>query len=198
MRRAYCTPRWPSPPTPNTATKSPALAGEFRSALKVVRPAHSSGAASTDERSSGTAIRPLDFGDHHLRVAAIVLYAGVALVCAVHEIAVAAVLAVPAVAAEEADADALAHLPAFDAVADHIDPSDRFVARHPRPLDRQDPLDRRGIRMAHAAGLDADADMARRWIKQRLFGQLQLARAHRMHGPIGRRRFASSAFLFCR
>ena len=109
MRRAYCTPRWPSPPTPNTATRSPARAGEFRSALKVVRPAHSRGAASTEERSSGTAIKPLDLGDHHLGVAAVVLHAGVALVGAVHEIAVAAVLAVPAAAAEEADADALAH-----------------------------------------------------------------------------------------
>ena len=59
MRRAYWTPRWPSPPTPKMATKSPARAGEFRSALNVVRPAHSSGAASADERSSGTAIRPL-------------------------------------------------------------------------------------------------------------------------------------------
>jgi hypothetical protein len=31
----------------------------LRSALKVVKPAHSSGAASTDERSSGTDIKPL-------------------------------------------------------------------------------------------------------------------------------------------
>ena len=38
---------------------SPARAGEFRSALKVVRPAHNRGAASADDRASGTAIRPL-------------------------------------------------------------------------------------------------------------------------------------------
>jgi hypothetical protein len=43
--------------------------------------------------------------------------------------------------------------------------------------------------MAYATGLDADADMARRWIKQRLFGQLQLAWAHRLHGPIRRSAF---------
>src|SRR5271168_2195301 len=62
------------------------------------------------------------FRDHHLRVAAIMLYAGESLVCAVHEIAVAAVFAIPAIAAEKADADALADVPAFDAGADDIRP----------------------------------------------------------------------------
>src|SRR5271156_7254922 len=90
----------------------------------------------------------------------------------------------PAAAAEEADADALAHRPAFNAFADHVDASDGFVARHPRPLDRHYPLHRRGIRMAHATGLDEDADMACRRIKQRLFGQLQLAWTDSMDGPI--------------
>src|SRR5271156_2983517 len=57
------------------------------------------------------------------------LYAGESLVCAVHEIAVAAVFAIPAIAAEKADADALADVPAFDAGTDDIDLSDRFVTR---------------------------------------------------------------------
>src|SRR6516225_5192982 len=56
MCRAYCTPRWPRPPMPSTATRSPAFAGAFRSALNVVSPAHSSGAASADERLSEIAI----------------------------------------------------------------------------------------------------------------------------------------------
>ena len=114
------------------------------------------------------------------------LHPGVALVDAVHEVAIAAILAVAAAAAEETDADALANLPALDPVSDHVDPSDRFVARDSRPLNRQNPLHRRRIRMAHATSLDADADVARRRIKQRLFGQLQLAWAHRLYGSIGR------------
>src|SRR6202795_481657 len=80
------------------------------------------------------------FGDHHLRVAAVLLDPCVALVYAVHEIAIAAVLAMPAAPAEEADADALAQLPPFDAFAGHIDPPDRLVARDPRPLNRQYPF----------------------------------------------------------
>src|SRR3984957_18858883 len=38
--------------------------------------------------------------------------------------------------------------------------------------------------MAHAAGLNADADMPRQRVKQRLLGQLQLARTNSMDGPI--------------
>ena len=50
---AYCTPRWPSPPRPSTATTSPGRAPLWRSALKVVRPAHIRGAASTGSRPAG-------------------------------------------------------------------------------------------------------------------------------------------------
>ena len=129
------------------------------------------------------------------------LHPGVALVYAVHEVTIATVLAVPAAAAEETDADASAYRPAFDAFARHVDPSHRLVARHPRPLDRQYPLYSRGIRMADPASLHTDADMARRRIKQRLFGQLQLAWAHRLHGPIRRGAFhysvPSTDAIFC-
>src|SRR5712675_2073685 len=113
------------------------------------------------------------------------LNAGERLVRAVHEIAVTAVFAIPAIAAEKADADALADAPAFDARADDIDLSNRFVARHARILDRQEPIHGYGVRMAYAAGFDADADVARGRIKQWLFGQLQLAFAHHMNCAIG-------------
>src|SRR5258707_4435528 len=53
---AYWTPRWPSPPSPSTATTSPGRAPLLRRALNVVRPAHIRGAASTGGRSAG--IRP--------------------------------------------------------------------------------------------------------------------------------------------
>src|SRR5271170_3928100 len=62
-------------------------------------------------------------GDHYLGVAAVVLHASVALIHAVHEVAIAAVFTVAAAAAEEADADALTNDPAFDAFADHVDAS---------------------------------------------------------------------------
>jgi len=38
--------------------------------------------------------------------------------------------------------------------------------------------------MAHAASLNADADIPRQRVKQRLFGQLQLARTNSMDSPI--------------
>src|ERR1700728_4203661 len=74
---------------------------------------------------------PASFGDHHLGVAAVVLHPGVALVHAVHEIAIAAVFTVAAGTPEKADADPLADGPAFDSLANDIDASDGFVARHP-------------------------------------------------------------------
>ena len=87
------------------------------------------------------------------------LHTGVALVGAVHEIAVAAIVAVSAVAAEKADADPLVQLPALNALSDRVDPADRFVAGHPRPLDWQDSLHGRGVGMADAACFDADANV---------------------------------------
>src|SRR5277367_2746060 len=120
------------------------------------------------------------------------LYAGESLVCAVHEIAVAAVFAIPAIAAEKAHADALADVPAFDAGADDIDLSNRFVTRHSRILDRQEPIHCYGVRMAHAAGFDADTDVPCGRIKQWLFGELQLAFAHHMDCAIVDRFFATS------
>ena len=55
---AYCTPRWPRPPRPSTATRSPERAPRFRSALNVVTPAQSSGAASANAERLGQCARP--------------------------------------------------------------------------------------------------------------------------------------------
>jgi hypothetical protein len=66
-----------------------------------------------------------------------VLDAGELLMLAVDEITVAAPLAVPAVAAEEANANALADLPAFDSVSERVDSPDRLMARDARPLNRE-------------------------------------------------------------
>ena len=104
-------PRWPSPPTPRIATRSPPRAAELRSALKVVMPAQSSGAASSSARSSGISASALDLTTHVVGVAAVEGDAGDAHVLAADEVAAAAGLAPAAVAAEPADADPLADLP---------------------------------------------------------------------------------------
>src|SRR5437016_1441966 len=129
---------------------------------------------------------PAGLGDHHLRVASILLHAGVGLVLTAHEVAGAAGDAVSAAAAEKPHADALADCPAFDAFTERIDPTDRLVAGHTRPFDGEHPFHRAGVRMANAAGLDADADMTWRRIKQRLLGQLQLAWTDGLYCAIGR------------
>jgi len=59
------------------------------------------------------------------------------LVDTVHEVAIAAIRAIPAVAAKEPDPDALTSFPAFDALARRVDPSHRLMAWNSWPLDRQ-------------------------------------------------------------
>lgn len=54
---ANCKPRWPSPPKPWIATRSPPFATLFCRAPKVVLPAQRSGAASTGSILSGTEFR---------------------------------------------------------------------------------------------------------------------------------------------
>src|SRR5438876_636621 len=87
--------------------------------------------------------------------------------------------------------------PAFDAFTERIDPTDRLVAGHTRRLDGEHSFHRAGVRMANAAGLDADADVTSRRIEQRLLGQLQLARADGLYCAIrrsGLRHFRLSFF----
>ena len=52
--RAYCSARWPSPPMPNTATRSDGPAPDSFTALYVVTPAQVSGAASAGSMPAGT------------------------------------------------------------------------------------------------------------------------------------------------
>src|SRR6266478_4439319 len=94
------------------------------------------------------------FGDHHFGIATVVLHSGIALVDTVHEVAIAAIRAIPAVAAKEPDPDALTRFPAFDALACRGDAYHRLMARNSGPLDRQSSLYSGGIRMAYAACLD--------------------------------------------
>src|SRR5215831_6741620 len=92
-------------------------------------------------------------GDHDFRIAAIGLEAGVALILTMDEVAGPARAAVAAVAAEEADADALADRPAFHVLTKRLDVAHHLVTGNARPRHRERAIDGRGIEVAHAAGL---------------------------------------------
>src|SRR5215469_6625496 len=96
MWRAYCTPKWPRPPMPNTATRSPGFAGALRRALKVVSPAQQQRCRVDGRkivRNGHQAARP---GDQHFGVSAVAMNAGEFLIAAVHQLAAAAKFAIPA------------------------------------------------------------------------------------------------------
>src|SRR5438445_3084701 len=128
MCRAYCTAKCPRPPIPCTATRSPARAREVRSALKVVRPAQTIGAASTDLSSSGTAERPEAAAYNHLGVPTVIRGPREMLMEAVDEVAATALRALPAVSSEVADTDALADLPVRHPRSEGVNESDRFMS----------------------------------------------------------------------
>ena len=121
-----------------------------------------SGAASAGARSFGNQ-RDGDGGrDHVIRIAAIEIDAGDLMVFgAGEEIAAAAFIAMAAMFAMPADADALAGFPFRDARADGVDDADDFVAGDAGILNAGEQAGfGNGIAMANAAGLDFDPDGA--------------------------------------
>jgi len=99
--------------------------------------------------------------DHHFGIAAVMLNAGKFLVPAVHEVAVAAELAIAARAAEKPNPNALTDGPALNTGAKRIDPADDLMTRDPRPIDRKQSFHGAGVRVADPARLDADPHLAR-------------------------------------
>jgi len=95
------------------------------------------------------------------------LDARIGLVFTAYEVAIAAIPAIAAAPAEEADADALTHSPPSDIGAHRVDSPHSLVPRYTRPLNRENAFDGRGVRMTHPAHLDADSDMIRRRIGER-------------------------------
>src|SRR6516165_600664 len=89
------------------------------------------------------------------------------LVTTVHEIAISTEFAITARASEEADTDALTNRPALDARAKGIDPSDHFVPRDARPVDRERAFHRAGIRVADTRRLDANTHLTGAGVDQR-------------------------------
>src|SRR2546423_1694582 len=99
--------------------------------------------------------------DHVIGVAAVVGDAGDLPPLAGEEVAAAARLTVPAVAAVPADADTLPLGPVRDARADRVNDSRDFMSRHARVLNaRIAALFRQRVAVADAAGLDLDAHLS--------------------------------------
>jgi len=81
------------------------------------------------------------FGDHYLRITAIVLDARVLLVLAIDEITVAAKRAVPAASTKESNADALPDRPTLHAGSECVYPTNGLVTGNAGPLDRKKAID---------------------------------------------------------
>src|SRR5215471_2629406 len=140
-------------------------------------------------RNRHQAARP---GDQHFGVSAVAMNAGEFLIAAVHQLAAAAKFAIAAEASEEPDAHALPDDPALYMGAERVDSTDGFMAGHPRPVDWKLTLHGTGVRMAHAASLDAYPYFAWPRIANGLPHELKPSRGHGLHRLIGRRAFQHS------
>src|SRR5262249_39721282 len=100
-------------------------------------------------------------GDHHFGVATVDGDAGGDGVKALRKVAAAARLARPVFSAKEAKADARTDLPTAHIGTERVDSPDDLMTRHSRVLHiGEQSLDGRGVRVAHAARLHADADLS--------------------------------------
>jgi hypothetical protein len=110
--------------------------------------------------------------------------AGKFLVPAVHEIAIAAVLAIATKTAEKPDPHALTDGPALDTRTKRIDPPDDFMAWNPRPSDRKESVHRGRIRVADPTCLDANAYLIGAGIQKWLSYVRELSRTREFDGPV--------------
>src|SRR5262247_3686447 len=110
--------------------------------------------------------------------------AGILRVPTVHEIALAAELAIAARAAEEPDAHSLPNRPALDTGTKRVDPPDELVARDARPINGELALDRAGIRVADPTRLDTNPDLTRRGRRQFPLHHFEAARFGHLNGAI--------------
>src|SRR5262249_55247590 len=128
--------------------------------------------------------KPTRLCDHHFGVSAIMMNAGIFLVPTVHEIAMAAEVAIAARTAEKADTHTLTNRPALNTGTKRIDPPNELVARDARPIDRELALYRAGIRVADPTRLDTNPDLTRRGRRQLPLHHFQAAGLARLHGAI--------------
>src|SRR5215813_13312847 len=128
--------------------------------------------------------KPARLCDHHFGISAIMMNAGIFLVPTVHEIAIAAELAIAARASEEPDAHTLTDRPALDTGTKRVDPPDELVARDARPIDGELALYRAGIQVADPTRLNTNPDLTRWGRRQFSLHHFQAAGLTRLHGAI--------------
>ena len=159
---AYCTARWPSPPTPEIATSCAGRTPATLSALYVVTPAQVSGAASRALTPVGHRLREVGPGEHLLGVCAVAAVAGVDLLLAQRLPAGQAVLAPPARLAEPRHGDPLPDGQVGHALAELLHQADALVAGDERRVRLDRPVSVRGVDVgvAQPRGLHPDADLA--------------------------------------
>src|SRR5262249_48635626 len=122
--------------------------------------------------------------DHDFGISAIMMNAGIFLVPTVHEVAMAAEVAIAAKTAEKSDTHTLPNRPALDARTDRIDPPNELVAGHTRPIDRELAPYRAGIRMTYPTRLDTNPGLTRRGRRQFPLHHFQAAGLTRLHCAI--------------
>jgi hypothetical protein len=110
--------------------------------------------------------------------------AGVLLVLAIDQIAVAAEFAVATEAGEKSNSDALTYRPALDAGTKSLDPTDDFVARNARPRDWKKSFNSGRIRVTDTACLHANPHVTRAGINKRLGDLRKLARTGERDGLV--------------
>src|SRR5262249_6356441 len=128
--------------------------------------------------------KPARLCDHDFGISAIMMNAGIFLVPTVHEIAMAAEVAIAASTAEESDTHALPNRPALDTGTKRIDPPNELVAWDARPINGELALYRAGIRAADPTRLDPTRDLSRRGRRQFPLHHFQAAGLTRLHCAI--------------
>ncbi len=100
--------------------------------------------------------------------------AGVSLITAILEIAIAAEFAIATRACKKSDSDPLTDRPALDTGTKSVDTPNDLMPRNAREIDRKEPFHSGRIRMAAPTRLDSDPQVARTGIQKRLtyFGKL--------------------------
>ena len=117
------------------------------------------------------------------------------LVLTVHEVAAAAKFAISAGAGEKADAHPLADLPTANAGSHRINAPDDLVAGNTRISNaRETSLDCRGVRVANAARLDANAHLVVAGILKRPPHFGELSRFAYLDGFVGLNHFRGPLF----
>ena len=110
-------------------------------------------------------------------IPAIMMNAGVFLVPAIHEIAVAAELAIATEAGEKPNAHALTRRPTSDTRTRRIDPPNDFMPWDARPIDRKQGFHCSGIGVENPTRLDANAHLTGTGIQERLIYFRALSRS---------------------